>query len=88
MLLYQSILHVTVHWEAIFRPQRNKKFRVHTHMCPNVGVLRLFPSITAATVSTCIHIIKYQDRKINWVDLLKNMVTFDVIYTNIVANEE
>jgi lysophospholipase len=34
----------------IYRRPGLHKFHVHTNMCPNVGVLRLFPSITEATV--------------------------------------
>ena len=42
---------VIVSWNAIFRRGYIEKFRVHTSMCPNVAVLRLFPSITLQTVS-------------------------------------
>ena len=40
-----------VEWEAIQRPFRLKKFKVHTEMNHNVGILRIFPGITPITVS-------------------------------------
>jgi lysophospholipase len=41
---------ITVHWDAVFRPPGTNKFEISTDLCPNVGLLRLFPSITTATV--------------------------------------
>ncbi|KXJ29966.1 L-asparaginase [Exaiptasia diaphana] len=41
---------IDVLWDAIFRCNNNKALCVHTHMNPNVGLLRLFPGITVATV--------------------------------------
>lgn len=38
-------------WDAIFRSSNGSKFTVHTNMNPNIGLLRLFPGITAETVS-------------------------------------
>ena len=40
-----------VHWDAMFRGNSSEKFRLHTELNPNVGVLRLFPGITDTTVS-------------------------------------
>lgn len=40
-----------VEWDAIHRPVETKKFCVHPEMNRNVGVLRIFPGITHATVS-------------------------------------
>lgn len=40
-----------VEWEAIQRPFRLRKFKVHTEMNHNVGILRIFPGITPITVS-------------------------------------
>src|SRR6218665_2309573 len=41
---------LVVNWESIFRHRGLKRFRVQTKLCPNVAVLRLFPSITESTV--------------------------------------
>ena len=41
-------------WDAIFRSSNGSKFTVHTNMNPNIGLLRLFPGITAETVSKLI----------------------------------
>lgn len=45
----------TVNWETVWRPNTTKKFEVHTNMNSNVGLLRIFPGITAAAVSLPIH---------------------------------
>lgn len=42
---------IEVQWDAIFRSNNGSKFTVHTNMNPNIGLLRLFPGITAETVS-------------------------------------
>lgn len=42
---------ISVQWDAIFRTKNGSKFTVHTNMNPNIGLLRLFPGITAETVS-------------------------------------
>ncbi|XP_078724153.1 60 kDa lysophospholipase isoform X1 [Lampetra fluviatilis] len=39
-----------VTWEEVWRSNTTRPFRVHTNMNRNVGLLRLFPGITAATV--------------------------------------
>lgn len=39
-----------VEWDAIHRPEEIKKFNVMPEMNPNVGILRIFPGITRATV--------------------------------------
>ena len=44
------LLYFSVHWDAIFRSDSSKQFQVRTDLNPNVGVLRLFPGITDATV--------------------------------------
>uniref|UniRef100_A0A8C3J3S7 asparaginase n=1 Tax=Calidris pygmaea TaxID=425635 RepID=A0A8C3J3S7_9CHAR len=41
---------ITINWETVWRANTKKKFRVHTNMNRNVGLLRLFPGITAAAV--------------------------------------
>ncbi|KAI7949473.1 hypothetical protein MJO28_008294 [Puccinia striiformis f. sp. tritici] len=41
---------VEVRWDLISRPVERQAFRVHQAMCENVAVLRLFPSITPASV--------------------------------------
>jgi len=41
---------IEVQWDAIFRSNNGSKFTVHTNMNPNIGLLRLFPGITAETV--------------------------------------
>lgn len=43
-------IRIDVDWSAVFRPMGAEKFRVHTNMCQNVGLLRLFPGITKQTV--------------------------------------
>lgn len=42
---------LAVQWDAIFRSNNGSKFTVHTNMNSNIGLLRLFPGITAETVS-------------------------------------
>ncbi|KAF7251834.1 60 kDa lysophospholipase [Varanus komodoensis] len=41
---------ITINWETIWRANTTKKFEIHTNMNCNVGLLRIFPGITAATV--------------------------------------
>ncbi|NXC43198.1 LPP60 lysophospholipase, partial [Penelope pileata] len=41
---------ITINWETVWRGNAKKKFRVQTNMNRNVGLLRLFPGITAAAV--------------------------------------
>uniref|UniRef100_A0A8V0YWN8 asparaginase n=1 Tax=Gallus gallus TaxID=9031 RepID=A0A8V0YWN8_CHICK len=41
---------ITINWETVCRANTKKKFRVHTNMNRNVGLLRIFPGITAAAV--------------------------------------
>ncbi|XP_006116962.2 60 kDa lysophospholipase [Pelodiscus sinensis] len=41
---------ITINWETVWRADTTQKFRVHTTMNGNVGVLRIFPGINAATV--------------------------------------
>ncbi|XP_051876012.1 60 kDa lysophospholipase isoform X2 [Pristis pectinata] len=48
--LANAEVEIKVNWDAVWRPNSTKKFRVHTNMNRNVGLLRLFPGITAATV--------------------------------------
>ncbi|XP_069772650.1 60 kDa lysophospholipase isoform X2 [Narcine bancroftii] len=48
--LVNAEVEIKVNWEAVWRPTSTKKFKVHTNMNRNVGLLRLFPGITAATV--------------------------------------
>ena len=43
---------IDVRWDAIFRGNSSKQFHVWTDLNPNVGVLRLFPGITDATVES------------------------------------
>lgn len=40
-----------VEWDAIHRPEELKRFNVMPEMNPNVGILRIFPGITRATVN-------------------------------------
>lgn len=44
-------VNIEVQWDAIFRSNNGLKFTVHTNMNPNIGLLRLFPGITAETVA-------------------------------------
>ncbi|XP_062904114.1 60 kDa lysophospholipase isoform X1 [Mobula hypostoma] len=48
--LVNAEVEIKVNWDDVWRPRSTKKFRVHTNMNRNVGLLRLFPGITAATV--------------------------------------
>ncbi|XP_015273287.1 PREDICTED: 60 kDa lysophospholipase-like isoform X2 [Gekko japonicus] len=41
---------IKIDWGIIWRANTTKKFEVHTDMNRNVGLLRIFPGITAATV--------------------------------------
>ncbi|XP_070578623.1 L-asparaginase-like isoform X2 [Ptychodera flava] len=43
---------VEVVWDSIFRSNTMEKFRVHTNMNTNIGLLRLFPGITTSTVKS------------------------------------
>ncbi|XP_022330735.1 L-asparaginase-like isoform X2 [Crassostrea virginica] len=43
-------IRISVDWSAVFRAPGTEKFRVHTNMCQNVGLLRMFPGITTQTV--------------------------------------
>lgn len=40
-----------VNWDTVWRANTTAKFQVRTELNRNVGLLRLFPGITAATVS-------------------------------------
>ena len=48
---FNLFVFLAVQWDAIFRSNNGSKFTVHTNMNPNIGLLRLFPGITAETVS-------------------------------------
>ncbi|XP_074852507.1 60 kDa lysophospholipase [Carettochelys insculpta] len=41
---------ITINWETVWRANTTKKFKVHTTMNRNVGLLRIFPGITADAV--------------------------------------
>ncbi|XP_074656799.1 L-asparaginase-like [Tubulanus polymorphus] len=41
---------ININWQSVMKPSSIKKFDISNNLCPNVGLLRLFPSITAATV--------------------------------------
>lgn len=41
----------SVNWDTVWRANTTAKFQVSTELNRNVGLLRLFPGITAATVS-------------------------------------
>jgi len=41
---------INVEWDSVHRPVKTERFSVHTKMNQNVGILRIFPGITAATV--------------------------------------
>lgn len=41
---------IDVRWDAVFRSSEVKRFSIFTDLDPNVGVLRLFPGITTATI--------------------------------------
>uniref|UniRef100_A0A4W6F6U3 asparaginase n=1 Tax=Lates calcarifer TaxID=8187 RepID=A0A4W6F6U3_LATCA len=41
---------VTINWDTVWRANTTAKFQVSTELNRNVGLLRLFPGITAATV--------------------------------------
>lgn len=46
-----SIFSFLVNWDTVWRANTTAKFHVSTELNSNVGLLRLFPGITAATVS-------------------------------------
>ncbi|XP_048456058.1 60 kDa lysophospholipase [Rhincodon typus] len=50
--LVKAEVEIKVNWDTVWRPNTTKKFMVHTNMNRNVGLLRLFPGITVATVKT------------------------------------
>ncbi|XP_025019327.1 60 kDa lysophospholipase isoform X2 [Python bivittatus] len=41
---------IIINWETIWRANTMKKFEIHTNMNSNVGLLRVFPGITATAV--------------------------------------
>ncbi|XP_043224533.1 L-asparaginase-like isoform X1 [Amphibalanus amphitrite] len=41
---------IEVDYKSLFRPTTIAKFEVHSRLCRNVGILRVFPSITTETV--------------------------------------
>ncbi|KAM6961253.1 60 kDa lysophospholipase [Aplochiton taeniatus] len=41
---------ITINWDTVWRANTTSKFRVSTQLNRNVGLLRLFPGITTATV--------------------------------------
>ena len=42
---------ISVNWSAVFKPTALSRMDVHTSLCPHVGLLRFFPSITTENVS-------------------------------------
>lgn len=45
-----GIIHLLVNYESIFRSNEIVPFTVHDTLCRNVGVLRIFPSISLETI--------------------------------------
>ncbi|KAG9035298.1 hypothetical protein FRB95_011593 [Tulasnella sp. JGI-2019a] len=43
---------INVNWNHVLRPKSQKRFRAHQVMCADVVPLRIFPGITAATISS------------------------------------
>ncbi|XP_055014638.1 60 kDa lysophospholipase-like isoform X2 [Boleophthalmus pectinirostris] len=43
-------VNITVNWDIVWRDKSKQKFQVSTEMNQNVGLLRIFPGITATTV--------------------------------------
>lgn len=52
-IFFKSVLSLlsSVNWDTVWRANTTAKFQVCTELNRNVGLLRLFPGITAATVS-------------------------------------
>ncbi|RXN06137.1 60 kDa lysophospholipase-like isoform X4 [Labeo rohita] len=48
--LANSEVDININWDTVWRPSTISKFTVYTEMNHNVGLLRLFPGITADTV--------------------------------------
>ncbi|XP_053144626.1 60 kDa lysophospholipase isoform X2 [Hemicordylus capensis] len=48
--LANAEIDITINWETVWRASNTKKFEIHTNMNSNVGLLRIFPGITAAAV--------------------------------------
>ncbi|KAJ1501950.1 hypothetical protein HMI55_003136 [Coelomomyces lativittatus] len=48
-------IHMQVHWERLWTPDPSKRLQVHTHLNPHVVALRLFPGISAETLSAFLH---------------------------------
>ena len=48
--VFSPCLRFIVNWDTVWRGNRTEKFQVSTELNRNVGLLRLFPGITAATV--------------------------------------
>ncbi|RUS79364.1 hypothetical protein EGW08_012885, partial [Elysia chlorotica] len=53
--LVQLQVKIKVDYSSIFRQGSEDKFCISTNMCPNVGLLRLFPGITIQTVRAFLH---------------------------------
>lgn len=45
---------MSVNWDTVWRANTTSKFHVSTELNRNVGLLRLFPGITAATVKAAV----------------------------------
>eukprot|EP00300_Choanocystis_sp_HF-7_P019754 c20420_g2_i1.p1 GENE.c20420_g2_i1~~c20420_g2_i1.p1 ORF type:complete len:581 (-),score=119.52 c20420_g2_i1:68-1810(-) len=48
--LAKAAVSIDIDWSRVFRPTELKSFSVWTKLSPNVGSLRLFPGVSAATV--------------------------------------
>ncbi|XP_037501654.1 L-asparaginase [Rhipicephalus sanguineus] len=54
---------IKVNWRAVFQQNTMEKFRVHSKLNRNVGLLRLFPSITVEVVCACLLLMNARTRK-------------------------
>lgn len=60
--------YLSVEWKNVFKPSSIEKFNVHGKLNHNVGLLRLFPSITVEVVSSSIHLLFFfQCYVIRWI---------------------
>ncbi|RDK88279.1 asparaginase [Marinirhabdus gelatinilytica] len=58
--LAESGVHLQINTAALYKPNRRKKFKVHTVMSKGVILLKLFPGIDQATIE---HILGYEHLK-------------------------
>lgn len=57
VFLHSIFFLLSVNWDTVWRANTTSKFHVSTELNRNVGLLRLFPGITSATVRAAVSLI-------------------------------